>query len=223
MGAELSNNYCSPDWANAALLTIDVQRDFTLPGAPAEIPGTAEAVPAIRRLVEAFRRCSNPIIHVVRLYLSDGSNVDPCRRQDVERGKQIVLPGTDGAELVDELKPSSGIELDAERLLDGDLQQIGPTEWIMYKPRWGAFYRTPLEEHLRELGANTLAVCGCNFPNCPRATIYEASERDFRVAVVTDATSGLYERGLRELENIGVEPVSADDVSEKLVTGISGV
>jgi nicotinamidase-related amidase len=53
--AELSNSYCSPDWANAALLTIDVQQDFTLPGAPAEIPGTAEAVPAIRRLVEAFR------------------------------------------------------------------------------------------------------------------------------------------------------------------------
>jgi nicotinamidase-related amidase len=73
------------------------------------------------------------------------------------------------------------------------------------------------------LDVNTVAVCGCNFPNCPRATIYEASERDFRVAVVTDATSGLYERGLRELENIGVEPVSVDGVSEKLVTGLSGV
>jgi nicotinamidase-related amidase len=87
----------------------------------------------------------------------------------------------------------------------------------------GAFYRTPLEAHLRGLDVNTIAVCGCNFPNCPRATIYEASERDFRVVVVTDATSGLYERGLWELENIGVEPVSADDVSERLVTGLSGV
>ena len=64
------------------------------------------------------------------------------------------------------------------------------------------------------MDVNTTAVCGCNFPNCPRATIYEASERDFRVAVVADATSGLYERGLRELENIGVEPVSVDGVSE---------
>jgi nicotinamidase-related amidase len=223
LGAELSNSYCSPDWANAALLTIDVQQDFTLPGAPAEIPGTAEAVPAIRRLVEAFRRGSKPIVHVVRLYLPDGSNVDPCRRQDVERGKRVVLPGTDGAELVDELKPSSSVGLDAEKLLTGGLQPIGSAEWLMYKPRWGAFYRSPLEAHLRRLGANTIAVCGCNFPNCPRATIYEASERDFRVAVVTDATSGLYERGLWELENIGVEPVSADGVSERLVTGLSGV
>ena len=222
MGAELSNNYCSPDWANAALLTIDVQQDFTLPGAPAEIPGTAEAVPVIRRLVEAFRRCSKPIIHVVRLYLPDGSNVDPCRRQDVERGKRVALPRTDGAELVDELKPSPDVRLDAGKLLDGGLQPIGSDEWIMYKPRWGAFYRTPLEAHLHGLDVNTVAVCGCNFPNCPRATIYEASERDFRVAVVIDATSGLYERGLRELENIGVEPVSVDGVSERLVTGLSG-
>jgi len=29
--------------------------------------------------------------------------------------------------------------------------------------------------------------------------------------------------GLRELENIGVEPVSTDDVSEKLATELSGV
>jgi nicotinamidase-related amidase len=160
----------------------------------------------------------------VRLYLPDGSNVDPCRRQDVERGKRIVLLGTGGAELVDELKPSYSVRLDAEGLLGGGLQLIGPDEWIMYKPRWGAFYRTPLEAHLRGLDVNTIAVCGCNFPNCPRATIYEASERDFRVAVVTDATSGLYEWGLRELKNIGVEPVSADDVLERLViTGLSGV
>jgi nicotinamidase-related amidase len=134
-----------------------------------------------------------------------------------------VLPGTGGAELVDELKPSPDVRLDAGKLLDGGLQPIGSDEWIMYKPRWGAFYRTPLEAHLHGLDVNTTAVCGCNFPNCPRATIYEASERDFRVAVVTDATSGLYERGLRELEIIGIEPVSVDGVSEKLVTGLLGV
>jgi nicotinamidase-related amidase len=49
-----------------------------------------------------------------------------------------------------------------------------------------------------------VVVCGCNFPNCPRTTIYEASERDFRIVVATDAVSGIYERGLRELRGIGV-------------------
>ncbi len=217
------NGYVDPDWSNAVLLTIDAQRDFTLPGAPAEIPGTAEVVPGMRRLVRTFRQSDRPIVHVVRLYSSDGSNVDLCRRQDAERGKCVVLPGTGGAELVDELKPSPEVRLDAERLLNGGLQQIGPAEWVVYKPRWGAFYRTPLEEHLHGLRANTVVVCGCNFPNCPRATIYEASERDFRIAFVPDATSGVYERGLRELENIGVKLASVDELSEKLATEPSNV
>lgn len=202
--------YTSPDWRNAALLTIDVQREFTLPGAPMEIPGTAEAAPAMGRLAGAFRRVGRPIVHVVRLYLSDGSNADLCRREKLERGTRIVHPGSEGAELVDELKPSPETRLDAAGLLAGALQKLGTREWVMYKPRWGAFYRTPLEGHLRSLGVNTVVVCGCNFPNCPRATIYEASERDFRVVLVTDATSGLYERGETELRNIGVELVDSD-------------
>lgn len=55
-----------------------------------------------------------------------------------------------------------------------------------------------------ELQVNCLVICGCNFPNCLRTTVYEASERDLRVVLVADATSGVYERGLREMRNIGV-------------------
>jgi nicotinamidase-related amidase len=85
------------------------------------------------------------VIHVVRLYCADGSNVDLCHKKDIENGKQIVMPGSDGAELMDELKPSSSIRLKSDLLLSGSLQQIGTMEWIMYKPRWGAFYNTLLE------------------------------------------------------------------------------
>ena len=176
-----------------------------------EIPGTIEVVPKMQRLVQAFRSLDRPIIHVVRIYLSDGSNADLCRRRDIEQGKQMALPGSNGAELVDELKPSSQVRLDAERLLSGDLQALGLKEWVMYKSRWGAFYRTPLEKHLHSLLVNTVVVCGCNFPNCPRTTIYEASERDFRIVVVTDAISGTYERGLQELKNIGVTLMNANE------------
>jgi nicotinamidase-related amidase len=84
-------------------------------------------------------------------------------------------------------------------------------EWIMYKPRWGAFYNTLLEKHLRDLGVNTVVVCGCNFPNCPRTTIYEASERDFRAVLVKDSTSALYDTGLHELKSIGVSLMSTDE------------
>jgi hypothetical protein len=62
----------------------------------------------------------------------------------------VVIPGSDGAEFMDELKPSpSTIRLDSSLLLlSSHLQQIGTMQWIMYKPRWGAFYNTLLEKHL---------------------------------------------------------------------------
>ncbi|MBV8162600.1 MAG: cysteine hydrolase, partial [Acidimicrobiia bacterium] len=43
-------------------------------------------------------------------------------------------------------------------------------------------------------------------------TIYEASERDYRVVLVTDAISGLYERGEVEMTNIGVMLMTVDQV-----------
>lgn len=84
----------------------------------------------------------------------------------------------------------------------------------MYKPRWGAFFETPLEDHLRGHGVSTIVFCGCNFPNCPRTSIYEASERDFAVVLADDAISGLYERGRHELENIGVGVMPSTELAE---------
>jgi nicotinamidase-related amidase len=122
-------------------------------------------------LVRIFRERNRPIVHVVRLYRSDGFNVGLCRRQEVEQGKRVVLPGTEGAELVDELKPLPDVRLDAERLMDDGLQQIGAVEWVMYKPRWGLSTGLLWKGICATPGVNTIMVCGCNFPNCPRATI----------------------------------------------------
>jgi nicotinamidase-related amidase len=195
----------------SALIIIDVQRDFVLGGSPAEIPGTFHAVKNKQPLVQAYREIGHPIFHVVRLYRADGSNVDLCRKKVIQDGKQVAILGTNGAELMDELKPSFDTKLDSNLLLSDQLQQIGPKEWIMYKPRWGAFYNTLLEKHLQDLGVNTVVVCGCNFPNCPRTTIYEASERDFRTVLAKDGTSALYDIGLEELKNIGVSVMSTDE------------
>jgi nicotinamidase-related amidase len=209
-------DYTTPDYHKVALITIDVQRDCTLPGAPLEIPGTLEMLPKMQSLARAFRETGKPIIHVVRLYLPDGSNADACRRGTIELGKQMLIPDSDGAELMEELKPAPGIRLDTASLLSGKMQTIGPAEWIMYKPRWGAFFRTPLETHLYKLGINTLVVCGCNFPNCPRTTVYEASERDFKIVLVTDAVSRTYKRGLLELRNIGVNLIKTSECLGRL-------
>jgi nicotinamidase-related amidase len=204
-------DYITPDKKHSALLIIDVQHDFTLAGAIAQTPGTLQAVQYIQRLVQAYREQGYPIIHIVRLYRADGSNVDLCRRNAIEGGKQVVIAGSDGAELMDELKPTKIIRLNPNLLLSGNLQQIGSKEWIMYKSRWGAFYKTALEKHLHNLGINTVIVCGCNYPNCPRTTIYEASERDFRIVLAKDATSLIYDIALQELKNIGVSLMDTDE------------
>src|SRR5207249_11993771 len=205
----VTDPYIAPDFASSALVTIDTQRD-TLDGQPFEVPGTSDALPHMQRLVEAFRAAARPVVHVVRLYQPDGRNVDPCRRRAVEEGAQLVLAGSPGAELAPGLLPGGAPRLDTPLLLAGGIRHVGPGEVIIYKPRWGAFFQTPLEAHLRKLGVSTLAFSGCNFPNCPRASVYEASERDFRVVLVRDALSGLYERGEQEMRGIGVTLVHAD-------------
>jgi nicotinamidase-related amidase len=95
------NDYITPDREHSALLIVDVQRDFALVGAIAEIPGTLQAIHYIHRLVQVYREQGYPIIHIIRLYHADGSNVDLCRRRSIENGKQVVIPGSDGAELMD--------------------------------------------------------------------------------------------------------------------------
>jgi nicotinamidase-related amidase len=200
--------YTGPDFERSALISIDMQNDFTLPESSARIEGTGEIVDNLAGLMRLYRTRNLPIIHVVRLYLPDGSNVDLCRRKSIEDGRRIVLPGSDGAEIVDELTPEEYNGLNPAILLSGRFQQISGQEYVMYKPRWGAFYRTHLEGFLNVLQVNTLVFAGCNFPNCPRATVYQASERDFRLVLVRDAVSRLSRKDERELKAIAVTMVT---------------
>ena len=202
-----NDDYTRPLAGSAALVLTDVQRDFLdVPGEDPAMPvaGTRAAIPAMAKLATAFRERGLPIVHVIRLYRPDGSNADPVRRQSIKRGARIAVPGSAGSQIAAELLPNV-VELDHQLLLAGGFQQIGTTEHVMYKPRWGAFYDTDLDRHLRESGSNTLVFAGCNFPNCPRTLIYGASERDFRIVLVSDAISGLYDRGIEECRAIGVE------------------
>lgn len=210
------NKYTSPNFDQSALITIDTQNDFTLDSAPALIPGTKDVIPKMRRLLNAYRNKDRIIVHVVRLYLQDGTNVDMCRREAIESGKNMVIPETDGADLVEEIKPNATVSLDSDMLLSGRFQKIGKHEYVMYKPRWGAFYGTRLEEFLVDNGCNTLVFSGCNYPNCPRTSIYEASERDFRVVLAKDAVSLLYPKGEEEMLNIGVNLLTTNELETHL-------
>jgi nicotinamidase-related amidase len=96
---------------------------------------------------------------------------------------------------------------------------MGKNEVVMWKPRWSAFYRTPLDEHLQERRIDTVVVAGCNFPNCPRATIFDASERDYRVVVAQDATSQVTPEGLADAVKLGVYATSTEVVRRELAAG----
>ncbi|MGW1012412.1 cysteine hydrolase family protein [Streptomyces termitum] len=208
--------YLVPRLATSALVTIDLQNDF-LSESPHGIPGTTEVLPRVRRLTEEFRAAGRPVFHVVRLYEKGGGNADLVRRTLLADGTAVVAPGTPGSELAAGIAPADAPALDPEALLRGPGHQLlGPREYAVFKPRWGAFYRTSLEGLLAEHGVDTLVFTGCNLPNCPRAALIEASERDFRLVAVEDALSRTSEQGLAEIAGIGVQVLTTDHVSALL-------
>ncbi|MER7004198.1 isochorismatase family cysteine hydrolase [Dactylosporangium sp. NPDC000555] len=215
--AELAADpWLRPEWGRAALLTIDTQLDFVEGGA-SPIPGTAAVLPAVAGLAGAFRAAGRPVVHVVRLY--DGPDVDLARRTLLDGGAPIVRPGSPGSQPAPEILPPGAPPLDPAGLLAGEFQAMGPGEWAMWKPRWGAFHRTGLEAFLRGLDVSTVVVAGCNFPNCPRAAILQATERDFRVVAAADAISGADGRHLAEAARIGALHAPASAIAAAVTAG----
>lgn len=205
----------TPDLNSIALLTIDVQNAFvseTFPGREEKV----RVLPGISGITDIFRKLGKPVIHIVRIYKRDGSNADLCRREDIRAGSGLLAPGSDGVQIIPALLPPEDIRLNEELLLEGGIQELSSHEFIVYKPRFGAFYNSSLSPLLERLGINTLAFCGFNFPNCPRASIYEASERDYRMIVIRDSISHIYEQGEKELEGIGAVLRTADELAEEL-------
>lgn len=202
--------YTTPERDRIALLTFAVQKDCTSPGSPVGHLGGGGQLAKVGQLAQGFRTADAPIVHLVRLYRPDGSNADACRRQAIEDGLRVLMPGSCGAELVPEVNPAPEKRLDCGELLAGRLQELAPREWALYRPRWGAFYKTGLEDHLRGLGVSTVAICGCNFSTAIRASIYEASARDFRVVVVPDAIAGADDEDLADLSRMGVYLMNTD-------------
>jgi len=149
--------HTEPLYDRAALITIDVQED-TLDGGSFEVPGTSAILPAIERLCRHFRHAGLPIVHIIRIYTPDGKNADRCRRAALLAGERLLLKGSPGRRPADPLMPGNDIRIDDDLLMAGKIQPIGPNEVLIFKPRWGAFYHTPLEDHLL---CRPPGRCGC--------------------------------------------------------------
>lgn len=200
---------------SSALLIIDTQVDF-VDGGASPVVGTTGVLPAIARLRDAFRSAGRPVVHVIRMY--QGTDVDRVRRAAIAAGTQLVAPGSIGAGVVPELRDRGAHDPDPDRLLSGEVVTVGERETVLWKPRWSAFHRTRLDAHLADMGVTTLVVAGCNFPNCPRATIYDASQHDYRVLLAADAVSGVTPVQLDELAGIGALHASASTIATELAT-----
>lgn len=205
------DDHVRPHLDSSALVVIDMQNDFMDEG-PLPVPGTAALLPVLTRIVDAYRRAGRPIVHVVRIY--DGDDVDLVRRTAITRDDApLVRPGTTGSQVVDGLLPVGAPPLDPKLLVEGGFQPVGPSETVMWKPRWSAFHRTRLDEHLAGLGVDTVVVAGCNFPNCPRATLFDASARDYRTVLASGATSQVTLDRLADARSIGVVVMPAATIA----------
>jgi nicotinamidase-related amidase len=173
-----------------ALLIIDVQNDFVLPGSPASIPEAERVVPAIVRLRDFFRQNGGLVMYIVRAYRPDGSDVEAFRLPGFRAGRKLVVAGTPGAEIVEALKPAAD-------------------EPVIVKKRFSAFLKTELDLLLRRRRITALIICGVQYPNCIRATVYDAVSLDYAVTVITDATVGedrdVCESNIWDMRNIGVD------------------
>lgn len=203
----------TPHLESSALLIIDTQTDFVDGGAN-PIAGTTAVLPKVTALQSAFRAAGRPVIHVVRIYAGD--DVDRVRRTALAAGARTVAPDSDGSQVVPELRAHWAAVPEAKRLLAGEIVEVATGEVVLWKPRWSAFHRTRLHDILAARGVDTVVVAGCNFPNCPRATIYASSDHDYRVLVPSDAVSGITSTHLDELGRIGVLHTSTSAIAAAL-------
>ena len=179
-----------------ALIIIDMQNDFVLPGAPACVAGAYDTIPCIRRLLDFFRAKGCPIFHVIREYRADGSDIEITRLDGFLHNQSYCVPGTKGCDIMEDLAPIEG-------------------EYRVIKNRFSGFMNTELDFMLRRIRATHLVICGTQYPNCIRATIFDAISYGYTVINVTDATSArtpqIADANILDLKNIGVDCITLDD------------
>ena len=175
------------DLKASALLIIDMQRDFVLPGGFGEALGNdvsplQAAVAPTRRMLEAARKLGLMVIHTREGHRPDLSDCPPTKLVR-GRGKiRIGDPGPMGRLLV---RGEVGHDIVPELYPQGD-------ETVIDKPGKGAFYATDLELILRNHGIKTLIVCGVTTEVCVNTTVREANDRGFECVVLADCVGSYF-------------------------------
>jgi nicotinamidase-related amidase len=175
------------DLDRAALVIIDMQRDFLEPGGFGAALGNdvtklQAAVEPCRAVLSAARKAGILVFHTREGHRPDLSDAPPLK---VNRGDpalrigaagpmgRILIRGEPGHDIIPELYPIAG-------------------EPVIDKPGKGAFCQTDLELMLHNRGIETLLVCGVTTEVCVNTTVREANDRGFRCIVLSDCCGSYF-------------------------------
>lgn len=173
--------------ARAALVIIDMQRDFLEPGGFGAALGNdvgllRDSIEPTRRLLAAARAAGMLVVHTREGHRADLSDLPPAKRRrgrfatgigDAGPMGRILVRGERGHDIIPELYPAAG-------------------EPVVDKPGKGAFYATELEAILRHADIRQLLVCGVTTEVCVHTTVREANDRGFDCLVVRDCVASYF-------------------------------
>lgn len=171
----------------AALVMIDMQRDFILPGGFGATLGNdvarlADCVRVARQLLDWCRARGVMIIHTKEAHAADLSDCPPAKLQrgnpalrigDAGPMGRVLIDGEDGSDFVPELMPLAG-------------------ETVIVKPGKGAFYATDLGAILQRAGVTHLLLAGVTTEVCVQSTMREANDRGYECLLIEDATDSYF-------------------------------
>jgi nicotinamidase-related amidase len=147
-----------------AMIVVDMVKDNFKEGSRHPVTLEARAIlPNLQRLLETSRQRGFPVIFACDSFLKDDF---------IFRGRMKVhsVRGTEGAEVVDDLRPQA-------------------TDIVLPKRRFSAFFKTDLDQTLRMLGVDTLVVTGITVEVCVLMTAMDGLSHDFSVILLEDCTA----------------------------------
>ena len=184
---------------STALVIIDMQRDFVLPGGFGEALGNdtsllLAAVEPIQRVLERAREIGMFVVHTREGHRPD---LTDCPAAKLTRGGKTFI-GEDG--------PMGRILVRGEQGHD-IIHQLYPIEGepVIDKPGKGSFHATDLQQILFDRGIKTLVVCGVTLEVCVHTTVREANDRGYECVVLSDCVASYFP----EFQRVGLEMIKA--------------
>jgi ureidoacrylate peracid hydrolase len=189
---------------HTAIIAIDLQRDFMLPGLFSDRIGQdISAMPALAKRIATFldvaRGNKVRIIHVRADYAPKFMSPPMWERLRRHGVDPYCQPGTEGIEFFPGLEPPAGEE-------------------VITKHRFDAFFGTDLDDRLRDSGIRTVIVLGVATHCCVDATARHAYFLDYYVVFGSDLTGGadsaMTEATLRTMEQCFGVVATSEEIAE---------